>query len=866
MALTVWVESSPFRIVGSEVQRRYKRYIVDEHVYDCGDHTYPSSTSGYSIGVSGVTASQLVEVLHNGEVVQTLSGRSSYIIPIVANIGDNSIQARSNGDLSNLIRFSTDNIQTVIYPYVEVLESEEERVRQAWANGFLATGEVADSRGGVLDPSLKSLIETWGEWLNAPRVSGYTASEYIELLRVVLGILQRGAHEQSLIDVGDLLGTSGSSFHRLTDQVHTMGKILPRVFQGDNQCGSDLFSGWDFAHNWVTTGDVLVLGSAGFSTTGLGGMYVDKSEFGLETGKPYRLRVTLGVTGGTVTISTNGSNVLSGAGSGFYESLFNYVGDDFYIMLSASGSVEISSMQLYEIPVLTVYPGKIWLDNRAYNIPYTTIMLSGDTDTDQTAQLGELFVLVDPGVGEVNGSLTPIILTGEPSPYSRQYLETITSGRVQTDTTGGITGIINGKYVELERVPVSITRITGSSLILGAQCSRILPGHREQNSAVVDLGTRVSLDVLFSGTTGIGIVYRARPKPYVRLARVVCNLESTSNTVMSLSKICSSNRPSYGAINIPIERFYRTFCLLVERLVAEGAYTLPEKRFIQSVVGQLAPVGGMGHLFFSQRPWEDPYWLDDGGLSVSFWCRAQSLSGQTHESRVSSWPSVIGVVTGVQGTAQYQPHHITGATPLFASAVRFGGLNSDRVTYLELPSGLTTGVSGYSVFAVARTLRQTGDTQSLFYSSVSGGTEARLTLNRWRNNRNQVGAGGRRLDSDSLQTIAGGEIVLNQYSVDGVVVDYENRCLTIYQNGVVINQLVPFQTTGISDSGGSAYMLIGAGPAQVSPLLGDVIEIIAFSQALTDAQAVRVSNFLHRVALGNPVAVLTRAFQFYGSI
>jgi len=307
---------------------------------------------------------------------------------------------------------------------------------------------------------------------------------------------------------------------------------------------------------------------------------------------------------------------------------------------------------------------------------------------------------------------------------------------------------------------------------------------------------------------------------------------------------------------------------MVDRPVADGMYNTPEKAFVQTVVPKLAPIGAPGHLFFTQSPWEDPYSVHTGGTVAALWLRARSLTGLTHGAQVAAWGSEIGSVSGVQATAGYQPHLITGATPNNGLAVRFGGLNSNTTTYLDLSSsGAMTGVTGFSVFVVNRSLNPTGNTESLFYISTTGGTDCQFGLHRWRQNRDEIGGSVRRVDSDAIANAAGGEITINKYSVDGMVVDYLKNRITIYQNGAVVNQVYTIGSTGACATGGSVYSLIGAGPGLTIPLHGDVAEVLAFSQALDSGQAIRVSNFLHRVAIAaHPDLYLSRAFEYFGDI
>ncbi|GAG61424.1 unnamed protein product, partial [marine sediment metagenome] len=269
--------------------------MVDKNVYDTSDGCYPATTSAYTFGVSGATIAPKVVVVHNDQEVQSLLGSTSYSFKLAPVLGRNSVQVRQGGTQSNELVFTTDDLQTMVFALPKMLRDREDEVRQAWANGYLSSGNVQSANNVNLIPTMKALIDTWGDWLNAPRISGHTETQYLATLNALLGIYQRGPTMQSMADVGIIVGDTeqtGSTVFRLFDLLGTISDKQPLVY--------------------------------GTGATGI-----------------------------------------------------------------------------------TIYPGKVSVDNRMYNVQYTgNIVISGlSSQSDMTAKTGELFVIVDPAVGTLSNTM-----------------------------------------------------------------------------------------------------------------------------------------------------------------------------------------------------------------------------------------------------------------------------------------------------------------------------------------------------------------------------------------------------------------------------------------------------------------------------
>ncbi len=593
MALVVWISESPLSSAGDQVHRRYKVKMIDKNVYDTSEGCYPATSSAYTFNVSGATLGSNVVITHNGQAVQNLGGLTAYSFRLAPVIGRNSVQAVQGAVQSNEVIFTTDDLQTLVFPLPKMLRDREDETRQAWANGYLSTGVVQSANSVNLTPSMQALIRTWGDWLNAPRVSGYTETQYLAALNALLGIYQRGATMQSMADVGIIVGDTektGSTVFRLFDLVGTIGVKQPLVY--------------------------------GTGATGV-----------------------------------------------------------------------------------TIYPGKTFVDNRMYNVPFTgNVPISGlSAVSDVAAKTGEIFVIVDPSVGGLNssGNVKPTITTGEPKTVQTDYIEYITTGRVINDPYGEVTGMDDGKYLVLERVPTTLVNVSGSPYNISGS-NKIVLDYRNRNTAVVNLGTRLAASTFITGTN-IAFVYRAIRRDIKVLARVVGTLATSANTMILITDVRNPSRPSHGAINVPSGRFKRSCSIFIKRPNSAGLHTLSEKDFADRVLQKTVPVGSQSFLYFNRTPSIDPFYVDSlYGYPLGFWLRAKSLTGETAGQTIDNWVSDLKVVTATT-LATMKPTYVTGGTPGGQPVVRFGDINGVSPSVMVLDDkSLLNSSSGFTVFSVVK--------------------------------------------------------------------------------------------------------------------------------------------------------------------
>jgi hypothetical protein len=205
------------------------------------------------------------------------------------------------------------------------------------------------------------------------------------------------------------------------------------------------------------------------------------------------------------------------------------------------------------------------------------------------------------------------------------------------------------------------------------------------------------------------------------------------------------------------------------------------------------------------------------------------------------------------GTAITQS--IDANRPLWKSASAIGskpGLDFDGSNdYLFATSGqlmkMARSVPGVTVFAVLRT--DNTNTRAWWHVSVGAGVnQFRGRLTGVYNGGFQVG--GRRLDADTLQTVATSALNTTTNYILRETLDYANSDLFAHVNGVQGATNASFQTAGNSEDSDSSYVMLGnqfnndAFTATVSGFAGTLCEWIAYKRALAAAESARVERYL----------------------
>jgi len=232
-----------------------------------------------------------------------------------------------------------------------------------------------------------------------------------------------------------------------------------------------------------------------------------------------------------------------------------------------------------------------------------------------------------------------------------------------------------------------------------------------------------------------------------------------------------------------------------------------------------------------------------GIANLGLWLDASEDSSLTFNGNtVSEWRDLSGNGRHMeQGTAVAQPDATTrtqnGRRVLDFQSGQFMLGNAASLNVLRDKPGGTGFVVGK--------LDGTASQQVFFLATISGSNALARYLvdndpasNTWR-------VGGRRLNSDSFDSVAlNGSVDTNSNVLTGVL-DYANSDAFLYENGSLLGSNTSFQTDGNTFDTDSDAVAIGASPAGTSAFLNGFIgEIILYQRALSATERQRVERYL----------------------
>lgn len=223
---------------------------------------------------------------------------------------------------------------------------------------------------------------------------------------------------------------------------------------------------------------------------------------------------------------------------------------------------------------------------------------------------------------------------------------------------------------------------------------------------------------------------------------------------------------------------------------------------------------------------------------LGLWLDASAITGLGDGDAISTWNDLSGAGRNATGSGAARPVYktnIVNSKPV----VRFDGV--DDVMSLAALS-LTNNVPGLTIIAVVK-FRSVPAAQKgiLFFTTGAGVTRARLdggySAGKW-------GAGGRRLDADSFQSVASStSIVSSGFSIVEGVFDYANSDLFQYINGALDGSSTSFQTPGNTSATNSTAATIGAlGAADFADI--DAAEILIWPSTLSSGDRALVRAYL----------------------
>lgn len=211
---------------------------------------------------------------------------------------------------------------------------------------------------------------------------------------------------------------------------------------------------------------------------------------------------------------------------------------------------------------------------------------------------------------------------------------------------------------------------------------------------------------------------------------------------------------------------------------------------------------------------------------------------QADNTAVSTWSDRSGNGwDATQASGALQP---TLQTAEFGgqNIVRFDGSN-DRFT-ANGAIGILNNVGGATLLSAVK-YNSVSTNQSLFgMATALGNTRATLNFN----STNGYGTGGRRLDSNSFQSVASnlGGVSTTRTLLQTAVLSFSSAELNLFLDGISAASSTSFQTAGNTSSTNATIVTIASSTGGAEYFAGDVGTIVAFALALNGGQRKRVEH------------------------
>ena len=234
-------------------------------------------------------------------------------------------------------------------------------------------------------------------------------------------------------------------------------------------------------------------------------------------------------------------------------------------------------------------------------------------------------------------------------------------------------------------------------------------------------------------------------------------------------------------------------------------------------------------------------WLDAADATTLYDATSGGNLVSTDGATVARWQDKSGNGRHIsQATANARPALKTGIKNA-KNVIRFDGAN-DILSVAN--SAISQNIGVLNLFAVCRSTKTLSSSvyQTVIHNSngtTVGPSRSDIYIS------NAIEVGGRRLDTDSFQSVKPGTLATNEWVLAGANFNYNAASLTAYKNGTGASRSPSFQTVGTTPNTPSLLFGIGSFANVNEFLTGDIAEIIIYNKALTTTQRQSVESYLN---------------------
>lgn len=239
-----------------------------------------------------------------------------------------------------------------------------------------------------------------------------------------------------------------------------------------------------------------------------------------------------------------------------------------------------------------------------------------------------------------------------------------------------------------------------------------------------------------------------------------------------------------------------------------------------------------------------PTWTP-ADVTTQLWYDANDASTITIAGgEVSEWRDKSGNARHMNGgILGFRPTLIAGGLS-GKNTIRFAGTNDSMISNGAPLSGLLQNVNGYLIGIVRKHTTVPTVARTIIVISVSGSGNARAVVEGGRTS-GKTGAGGRRLDAGSFQSVPSTTNIGSGFDVVTVHVDFSSTLCQIYLNGLLDASEASFQSSGLTSNTTPNRVVLGANGGQNADwFAGDIAEIVVMNGVQTSLVRQDMEDYL----------------------
>ena len=177
-----------------------------------------------------------------------------------------------------------------------------------------------------------------------------------------------------------------------------------------------------------------------------------------------------------------------------------------------------------------------------------------------------------------------------------------------------------------------------------------------------------------------------------------------------------------------------------------------------------------------------------------------------------------------QTTAASQPQIVSSGSVILSNGKPTIDFQTKQLSVSNIP--IFNNISSASIMCVLNGTSAAVSNKTAYQITFPSSSSSRITVNYGVLTTKRYFLGGRRLTSDSIQSIESNTDIFSQGLISNIV-NYQNTTITLFQNNAQVAQSTSFQTAGNSSAVNSDFA-IGASTSNNNNFIGNIQELVVY--------------------------------------